>query len=85
MEQQQPGPDPNKLYTGWIAAPQTAAEELKRLGISLGEYDSVQGTFENCQLNEVTMGQIDKLWGRFIWGFFPEAIPQTVNINANPS
>lgn len=56
------------MYRGWILADLADREVLENLGIVVGEYDKVEGTFENCSVSDEVMEKLDSYWGVFYWG-----------------
>lgn len=58
----------DKLLHGWIIAYITEEEELKNLGIKVGEYNHEGGCFEDCEVSTEAMNKLDSLWGKFYWG-----------------
>lgn len=40
---------------------------LEPMGVTLGHFDQVTSTFEDCIVPWLVMGDIDPLWGSLIW------------------
>lgn len=62
----------SKIYRGWIGACESDATYLKRLGITLGDYNHEDQSFDDCEVPETAMDELDNYWGTFIWYLVPE-------------
>lgn len=60
------------VYRGWIVANQSEAEHLESLGVILGSYNQIEGSYEDCVVSSEGMKNIDKFWGIYYWGLSAE-------------
>ncbi len=50
----------------WIIADPMDRELLEHLGVKIGRWDANEGEFRDCEIPN--LDQIDRYWGRFVWG-----------------
>jgi hypothetical protein len=65
------GREMKMTFTGWICADLKDAVLLESMGVVLGEYDDLFGTFENCVASETALAHLSPCWGEFIWDLKP--------------
>ena len=53
------------MFEGWIIAPLSDKFELEKLGITLGEYSSVEHCFRDCKVKDLKV--LENHWGRWFW------------------
>lgn len=59
------------MFSGWINANPEDRPLLEFLGVELGAYDDLSGSFEECRVCEETINRLRSYWGRFVWHFKP--------------
>jgi hypothetical protein len=61
------------MYKGWILSDKKDAAHLVSLGVTLGEYNEKEHSYENCTINKENLKNLDPYWQiRYIWGLFPD-------------
>jgi hypothetical protein len=50
----------------WIIADPMDKELLEHLGVKIGRWDDEENEFRDCEIPN--LDQIDRYWGRFVWG-----------------
>lgn len=63
-------------FKGWICADLKDASLLECMGLVLGEYDDMFGTFENCMASETALAHLSPCWGKFVWDLNPVESPE---------
>jgi hypothetical protein len=63
-------------FIGWICADLKDAALLESMGLVLGEYDDMFGTFENCVASETSLAHLSHRWGEFVWDLRPVEAPE---------
>src|SRR5215213_4132108 len=61
-----------KTYRGWICAEECDRPVLESLGVEMGCYEEMMGTFENCVVGEAAYEVLQSHWGRFVWHLMVE-------------
>jgi hypothetical protein len=59
----------NKIYRGWIHGQQEDADVLRELGVKLGPWEDQLQAWTPCDVSPAVLNLLDRMWGRFIWGF----------------
>jgi len=56
------------MYYGWISGEYEDRNILYSLGISFSHYAHSIKTFQDCEVPEKALNQLDPYWGRLYWG-----------------
>ncbi|MBO0856864.1 MAG: hypothetical protein J2P21_00105 [Chloracidobacterium sp.] len=59
------------IFKGWICAELKDAAMLESMGLVLGDYDTMFGTFENCLASDKALAHLSPRWGEFVWDLKP--------------
>jgi hypothetical protein len=64
-------------FKGLICADIKDASVLESMGLVLGEYEDMLGTFENCVASDTALARLSPRWGEFVWDLTPVDLPES--------
>jgi len=57
-----------KIFRGWISGDKSDLEILQQLGVKVGPWEESIEAWTPCDVTQIALKSLDRMWGRFIWG-----------------